>query len=192
MFQSILVSGTDKKENLNFHGSVTEHKASLQWTITENETGNSMELEKSFDGIHFTTAALIFTTTKTGTENYAYKEFIDKTSFYRLKMINKDNSTSYSNVIRLTAGNDAVDHQIRVLQNPVSSSLQFTYTGLTDKVSALNIYTASGLRIFSTEMRCQKEINAYQINLKPNTGPGIYLLEIINDHERSVSRFVKQ
>ena len=191
MFQSILVSGTDKKQNLNFQGSVIEHKASLQWTVSENETGNSMELEKSFDGIHFTTAALIFTTTKTGTENYAYKEFIDKTSFYRLKMINKDNSTSYSNVIRLTAGNDAVG-LIRVLQNPVSSSLQFTYTGLTDKASTLNIYTASGLKIFSTQMRCQKEVNAYQINLKPNTGPGIYLLEIINDHERSVSRFVKQ
>jgi hypothetical protein len=177
---------------ISFQGNVDNNKAGLQWSVAENETGYSFELEKSFDGIHFTTAALIFTTTKTGAENYSYKESIPQTSFYRLKMINKDNSISYSKVIRLTVENNAADNQIRILQNPVSSLLQFTYKVSSNESSRVNIYSASGVKVFSTQLLTAKGINTYLLNLKSDITAGIYLLEIINGNERTVSRFIKE
>lgn len=177
---------------ISFEGNTNNSKVNLQWTVAENETGYAFELEKSSDGIHFKTDALIFTTAKNGTENYSYKELINQTSFYRLKMINRNNSMSYSKVIRLTAENDAADKQIRILQNPVSTSLQFTYKASSNESSRVTIYTASGVKVFSTQLLSVKGINTCLLNLGSDITTGIYLLEIINSKERSVSRFMKQ
>jgi hypothetical protein len=177
---------------INFQGNINDNKVGLQWTVAENETGNSFELEKGFDGVHFTTAALIFTTTKAGEENYSYKESIEQTSFYRLKMINKDNSVSYSKTIRVAVEKSESSNQVRILQNPVTASLQFSYSAPSNESTTVNIYTLTGTKLFSTRLPSQKGTNTQLLNLNSKINPGVYLLEIINGTERSISKFMKQ
>lgn len=177
---------------INFQGNVNENKVNLNWTVADNETGHSFELEKSFDGEHFTTDALIFTTTKSGSENYFYKGGIDRTSFYRLKMINKDNSISYSKIIRLSVDGNAKASQITILQNPVGSSLQFSYTASSNETSVVTIYTITGMKVFSTQVQSQKGTNTFQLSLNSKINTGSYLLEIAGANERSITRFIKQ
>jgi hypothetical protein len=177
---------------LNFQGNVNGSKASLQWSVTENETGNSFELEKSSNGKDFSPAALIFTTTKTGTEYYSFKEPIEKTVFYRLKMVNKDNSVSYSKIIRLSVKDEASDNAVRILQNPVGSSLQFSYNVPSDENTTLNIYTGTGAKVFSTRVQSEKGTNTYMLNLDSKMDKGFYILEVTNGKERSISKFIKQ
>jgi hypothetical protein len=177
---------------LNFQGNVNDNKASLQWSVTENETGNSFELEKSGNGKDFNSAALIFTTTKTGTEYYSFKEPIAKTTFYRLKMVNKDNSASYSKIIRLSVKDEASDNAIRILQNPVGSSLQFSYNVSSNENTTLNIYTSTGTQVFSAQIQSEKGTNTYLLNLDSKINKGFYILEVSNGNERSISKFIKQ
>jgi hypothetical protein len=177
---------------LNFQGNVNNNKANLQWSVAENETGYSFELEKSVDGIHFKTDALIFTTLKAGVENYAYKESINVNSFYRLKMINKDNSISYSKIIKLTVNGSVADNNVKILQNPVGSSLQFNYSVSSNENTTVNIYTSAGTKVFATQLQSQKGNNTYMLNLDSKMNKGFYLLEIINDNERSISKFIKE
>jgi hypothetical protein len=177
---------------LNFQGNVNGSKSNLQWTVAENETGYAFELEKSYDGKNFNTAALVFTTTKTGTENYSYKEEMNRSAFYRLKMINKDNSISYSKIIKLSVEKEAETNQIRLLQNPVASSLQFTYVAAENSFSNISIYTASGTKLFSTQLQSQKGTNTYNVSLDAKIKTGIYLLEIVNNNQQSISKFIKQ
>jgi hypothetical protein len=177
---------------LNFQGNVNDNKASLQWSVTENETGNSFELEKSDNGKDFSPAALIFTTTKTGTEYYSFKESIGKTTFYRLKMTNKDNSVSYSKIIRLSVNEEASGNAVRILQNPVGSSLQFSYNVPSRENTTLNIYTSAGAKVFSTQIQSEKGNNTHMLNLDSKMDKGFYILEVTNGNERSISKFIKQ
>jgi hypothetical protein len=176
---------------ISFQGNFNNNKVNLQWTVAQNETGTSFELEKSLDGSHFSTDAYIFTTDKTGTENYYYKETIDRTSYYRLKMINKDNSITYSKIIKLAVENGA-GNGIKILQNPVSTSLQLSYHTSISGSAAMNIYTASGLNVLSTQLQSQKGTNSYLLNLDPKITKGLYVLEIINGTEKMSTRFIKE
>lgn len=177
---------------LNFQGNVSESKVNLQWTVAENETGYSFELEKSTDGTHFNTEALIFTTLKTGTENYSYKKSIEQSSFYRLKMINKDNSVSYSNIIKLSINDNAENSNLKVLQNPVHSSLQFSYNSSSNENVAVSVYSGTGTKLFTKQLQSQKGNNTYMLNLDSKMMKGFYLLEIADGNKRSVSRFIKE
>lgn len=177
---------------ISFQGNVNNNKVNLQWAVADNETGRSFELEKSFDGVDFSTTALIFTTPKPGTENYAYRESIERTSFYRLKMINNDNSFSYSKVIRLSAEENATVNQTRLLQNPVGASLQFNYSTLLNENATVTVYTANGVKMFSTQIKLQKGITTYSLSLDSKMNKGIYLFEIAGSSERSVTKFIKQ
>lgn len=176
----------------SFQGNVNNNKANLQWTVAENETGYSFELEKSFDGVKFSTDALIFTTSKAGVENYSYKESIDRSSYYRLRMINKDNSISYSKIIRLAANENSSNNNIKILQNPVGSSLQFSYSIVIDESTTVNIYSGTGVKMLSKQVQSQKGNNTYMLNLDAKMSKGIYLLEITNGSERSITKFIKE
>lgn len=176
---------------INFQGNVDNNKADLQWSVAENETGYSFELEKSFDGKSFNSAALVFTTSKNGIENYSYKEAIDRNSFYRLKMINKDNSISYSQTLKLTVNENITGNSVRILQNPVGSSLQFSYNAAVSELTTVNVYTSAGVKVFTRQLHSQKGNNSYTINLDLKMGKGFYLLETTNGVERNVSKFIK-
>ena len=61
---------------------------------------NLFEIEKSSNGKEFKMAALVFGTEKTGDENYKFFEkAVSKKVYYRIKMVGKDNSIRYSEVL---------------------------------------------------------------------------------------------
>ena len=61
---------------------------------------NLFEIEKSRDGKDFKMAALVFGTEKTGDENYRFFEkAVAKKVYYRIKIVGKDNTVKYSEVL---------------------------------------------------------------------------------------------
>lgn len=72
----------------------------LNWTVDHNRETNQFEIEKSSDGKNFTMAALVFGTENSDTGNYQfYEKAKSKKMYYRIKIIYKDNSTEYSDII---------------------------------------------------------------------------------------------
>ena len=87
---------------LRFNGNISNNKVFLQWEMSENETADMFEVEKSTDGKYFTMAALIFGTDKPETGNYSFYEKANtKKFYYRIKAINKNRQTEYSDVIEI-------------------------------------------------------------------------------------------
>ena len=87
---------------IRFEGNIGNGKITLQWGINENETTDRFDVEKSTDGVKFTMAALVFTSEKTGNENYMFYERRKKDAsvYYRLKLYGKSQDTSYSKVLK--------------------------------------------------------------------------------------------
>ncbi len=93
---------------LSFSSNASKGKTTLNWTITNNEDADRFEVEKSADGKSFETAALVFSTNKSGTDNYQFfeKENKSKTYYYRIRIISKNGSVEYSQAIM--AGPDII------------------------------------------------------------------------------------
>jgi hypothetical protein len=87
---------------LDFKGIISNNKVILNWAVSENETADQFEVEKSTDGINFTMAALVFGTDKPATDNYEfYEKAGNQKLLYRIKLINKDKKTEYSRVVEV-------------------------------------------------------------------------------------------
>jgi hypothetical protein len=85
---------------LNFSYSKRDKKIVLNWVADKNQSANQFEIEKSKDGKRFSMAALVLGTDRDGKETYQFFEkSASKKMFYRIKIINKDNSIEYSDVL---------------------------------------------------------------------------------------------
>jgi hypothetical protein len=83
-------------------GSINNNKVFLNWVVSENETADQFEIEKSADGKNFMRAGLVFGTDKAETGNYQFFEkAVKKKMLYRVKLINKNKETEYSTVVEI-------------------------------------------------------------------------------------------
>jgi hypothetical protein len=88
---------------ISVSANVVGDKIFLNWVVSENETVDMFEVEKSTDGRHFRTAALVFGTDNAFTANYLFYENAGPQRFvYRIKLINKDKKTAYSPVFKIS------------------------------------------------------------------------------------------
>ena len=95
-----IISKSQPVKVLSFQGNRTNNKVSMQWVITENETAEQFEVEKSVDGKNFSTVALVFGTDKAQTETYMfYEKNIAKKVSYRIKCIDKNQNVTYSDIL---------------------------------------------------------------------------------------------
>lgn len=179
---------------VSFSGNIFNSKAQLTWSVAENETGDHFEIEKSTDGRTFANAGVLFTTTKIGTESYSFREAAEltTTSYYRLKIVNKDNSTSYSKIVTLKTDKDAATTTLTIVQNPVTATLQFQYTAATTSTAKVILYNAAGVSVMSKDLSLQKGTNAVSLNLDNSINQGTYFLQISNGTERSIAKLVKK
>jgi len=75
-------------------------KILLNWSVNSNNDADRVEVEKSTDNKQFSLAALIWCSDKSTNEQYAFYEAATRSaSFYRLKLIGKDGTVSYSAVL---------------------------------------------------------------------------------------------
>lgn len=87
---------------LNINASINNNKVFLNWVVSENETADQFEIEKSSDGKNFSLAALVFCSDKASTVIYQFHEKAEKKKIlYRVKLINKNKETEYSPVVEI-------------------------------------------------------------------------------------------
>lgn len=178
---------------ISFTGSTTKEKNLLQWKVAENETGNYFEVQKSTNGKDFTVAGMVFTTDKIGEETYQYKENNSAGySFYRLRIVNKNNMVSYSKTIILKNDNTNEASTITLMQNPVQTDLVFNYRSVKAAIYNIAIYNMAGMKVYTTQLNFQTGVNSTSLKLNGDVASGTYLLQISNASEVSTTKFVKQ
>lgn len=105
-----------------FTSKVENEKVSLLWGTSQEINNQSFEVQRSFDGINFSTVEVINGqgTVSTQTE-YTAKDifFEDQQVYYRLKQTDFNGAFSYSEII--TVLTHAVSNQMKVYPNPAES-----------------------------------------------------------------------
>jgi hypothetical protein len=178
---------------ISFTGTMNNNNVQLSWSADDNETGNYFEVEKSGGDNKFKTIALISTTKNVGRENYTYNDVTTDGQYsnYRLKIVNKDNSVTYSKIIAFKAKGTENATSLALLQNPITSSLSFTYAAPVNGLYTATLYTTTGVKVLSKQILFQKGINTTQITINTNLASGTYILEVASSTGRSTIKVAK-
>ncbi len=87
---------------LECKGWYLQNRMVLIWAVTENESADRFEVEKSTDGKNFHLAGLVFGTDSPRTDHY---EFYEKSgrrkTTYRIRMIGKDRQACWSGTVQI-------------------------------------------------------------------------------------------
>ncbi len=175
-----------------FRAATNFNQTDLKWIVADNESGKQFEIEKSTDGKSFSSTALVLSTVKSGSEEYEFKvELPVVRTFYRIKLIDKNNHVSYSNTLAVgttikTSGYLALN------QNPVESYLSFQFNSSENSSAIINIYNASGNLVYTQKTNLTKDANTVAINLDGKVFTGLYILEVKTPYDHNSVKFIKR
>jgi hypothetical protein len=113
---------------ISFNGLLADNKGRLSWTTTREEHTVSFTVERSIDGLSFSTAGIVNGNNHPGrsTNSYEFTDPVDVTGkvFYRVVMIDENNKKKFTRVIQLSKA--VITGQILTnVINPFYQSLEF-------------------------------------------------------------------
>ena len=84
----------------NLKCRIQKDRVFLDWTMGNNQLVSQIEVESSADGKNYAMAGLVFSTEKKDSDAYYFYEKARATKiFYRLKIIHKDQTIRYSDIV---------------------------------------------------------------------------------------------
>ena len=148
----------------SFQGLVNGDLAQLAWTVANNENGYSFEVQKSGDGKEFKTIAVVTTTEKSGDETYSYKDDMQASAYYRLKLVSKGRVAIYSAILFIKKQGTTTS-ALSLLQNPVQSTLKFSFQSGINAATQVTVYNTLGVKVYQTSFAAQKGTNTIAMTL---------------------------
>lgn len=174
----------------NFFVSKKGTLVDVNWQVQNNAEASAFELERSVDGYNFITLKAVKATAQKEIESY----FITTPDhsigdvYYRIKSIGQNNAYSYSEVVKSTSrGKEA--GRLQLLGNPVYSTLSFLVLSDVNTRCAVNVYSVTGIKVYSFNPQLTKGQNRVQLELEGKFGKGLYLLECVMNGQRSTVKF---
>lgn len=177
-------------ELMGFTGIRIKEQIELQWKTASEVNNDRFEIQHSKDGIHWSLLGTILSKNAIEKKKLSYS-FVDENPFkgmnyYRLKLIDIDETFEYSNIITVQ---NTPDSRILMYPNPVSQAIHIeldeTISGVTQII--LRNLTGQVLSKHQTESGILKNV------IGTSTIPsGFYFIEVIqNNRTMDVQKFVK-
>jgi hypothetical protein len=169
------------------------NKVTLNWTVADNETVHSFEVERSTNGRDFTTVGVVLASEKFGNENYMFYETVTNTDkvMYRLRMIDKGHDVDYSRIL-IFQTKASITTDIKVYGNPLKDKLTFSYYSNATQQVSVKVYDLTGKTLMSQKINSAEGSNMISLPLASTFKPGMYVVEVSNGTDRQVAKFVKQ
>lgn len=170
---------------LSFNASLNNKLVNLDWSTANEVNAGAFELERSVNGKDF--SRISFVVAKNGVQN-SYN-FVDEravagTNYYRLKMVDKDGSFKYSQIVSVKAKSEGV----AVFPNPVKANLTVQHE-VAVKGATISVVDFAGKQVAAVNVQA----GATQTNLDASKfTPGSYMIVFNNDGVKLTKQFVKQ
>ncbi|MBI3517984.1 MAG: T9SS type A sorting domain-containing protein [Bacteroidetes bacterium] len=166
-------------ELISFSGSYETTHNSIYWKTAAEERFKQYELESSSDGISFTKIATITPLGNVSTyNNYNYLDFkaYTPTTYYRLKMVDLDNSYKYSQIISVENISNTIESFI-VYPNPASKELFIKLSIPGEKEAFVDIKDLFGRSVYQQRIDLTQNSNNIYINTSEFSS-GIYVINL--------------
>ena len=178
-------------ELLTFTGTTETRSNQLFWTTASEENTAYFEVEKSSNGIDFTTIGRV-QAENNATNNYNFEDKdLRPVSYYRLKIVEHDKSYDYSNIIQLRRKLDDAEGIQILYPNPAKETIQVI--ARTNGQASLQMEIVDELgRILKTINTNSNPAGMYSQEIDISDLPaGVYYLKMMNGKMFNVASFVK-
>lgn len=171
----------------SFNASLMNSSVQMNWNTYNEVNVNNFLIERSADGRNFASIGLIQAKNSVANNTYNYSDIkpLSGVSYYRLKMIDKDASYKYSQVVVI---NNKAALNVEVFPNPVVNSVTISHP---------KAITGAVIRIISPMGNVLQtvpvQVGSIQTGMEVSSlQKGNYMLVFDNNGERRTTKIVKQ
>ncbi|MBX2930825.1 MAG: choice-of-anchor J domain-containing protein [Chitinophagaceae bacterium] len=182
----------------SFTGEKSGNRNILSWTTATEANNKGFELQRSVNGIEFSTVTFIPSKAENGTSNvelaYTYTDKASSTNiYYQLKQIDKDGKYAYSNTVVIKGEKPTRFDIVNIYPNPAKDRLSVTVTAPKASQATLTITDMTGKIVMQQNNQLTLGENNISINVVAlNTGNYIIKLSCADGCESSIQKFIKQ
>jgi len=178
IYTNNIVNNTLPLKLSSFDAIADNNAVRLFWKAEAESDVKEYIIEHSQDGSHFSEVGKV-TSLKTNGSSYTYTHLSPSASnFYRLRIVNENGQSGYSQVVLVKLQNTATDMKAWYNENALHISQH--------KNAEVKVYDVSGKRVVHTMLNNSD----YAIDLS-YLNPGNYIAHIRNENETVVVKFVK-
>ena len=165
----------------------------LRWTTFEEINLRNFEIERSYDGVNFTSIGSVNARNGSAANAYQYTDasFLDGYIYYRLRMVDIDDKFAYSLIVRVFTGSE-ITNDITISPNPFKNEFLlgalFKQTG----TATIRIIDTKGTVIKTINQQVNAGFNGFTIDNLENISNGVYFLELIEGAEIRKTKLIKK
>jgi hypothetical protein len=178
----------------NFTIEEVDENVDLFWKIEKNSNVGAYSIERSYDGKSY---EIIGNSGRDGSQQNTYT-YIDKTilpiiqdCFYRIKVVEKDNHVSYSEVLRLKRKNSSGLSAIKATGSFFTSSVELMLLVDMPGEIKVNMYDYQGNKVFSKLFKDIKKDDLISLDGLTKLPPNSYYIQVTNSGKRSLVQVEK-
>ncbi len=154
----------------------------LKWKANNNELAAYYVIEYSSDNRLFTEMATIPANKKSGIADYAFRYLIksnEPKSFYRIRVVGKNEVAKYSNTVLLRSGNDSKKTTF-IYPNPARGEVWLSLVSSEKTVVAVYISDMTGQLIKTLKIPVKQGDNLLPIQELTSQSAGMYFVKIVS------------
>ncbi len=166
----------------DFRGVLSDNVTKLSWKLLSDGQVKYFEVERSFDGINFTTIDWVDVHPYPGgSAPYYYQDMLDKVNspnvYYRIKLVNVRGTDKYSNIINIPF-KIAGQGKVSIFPNPVKDVVQIQVDAKASSKIRVEIFELSGKLIYVANTTVQRGHNVISIDQLKEKPRGVYLAQV--------------
>ena len=166
-------------KSIDFSGRVVEGQARLSWIVKQQTNTKQYEVERSEDGIYFSSVGIVLSTLS---EQYSFVDNkLGANNYYRLKMVDEDGTFSYSEVVYLRQTNSRIAMTFDVR----STSVRINVIVENEANLNIDVFNVEGMKMMHKEKRMSAGSNMTMISLG-QLPKGIYVVHATNGQETKI------
>jgi hypothetical protein len=184
---------------LNFKGERQGNNNVLIWSTASEQNNQGFEIQYSSDGTNFDKLSFVNSKANNGNSssilNYQYTDtrLLSGNAYYRLKQIDKDGKSSYSNIILLKGDKINAITLTNIYPNPAKNKLNVSLASPTNDKIILEIRDLTGKLVMRQASKIMSGNNNLSLEVA-SLPAGSYFIKVIdnNGSQTSISKFVKE
>ena len=180
---------------LHFSGKINDNKAHLSWQVAQSDEVNFFDVERSTDGIHFSSAGKVYPDRlRTGVQNLSTADDISNINsnviYYRLKVYSSNIQYKISQVIKLDLSANSSKALISIAPNPVKDMLSLNIYAPSARNMQVKIFDGVGKLMRTTPSEMVHGNTAVALSNFENWHNGVYIVKVFLDNEVFIKRIL--
>ncbi|MFT3679694.1 MAG: SdrD B-like domain-containing protein [Ferruginibacter sp.] len=176
--------------------SMQDDAAVISWNLKAENNISHYEVERSIDGRAFSSTAYTVTAIANNGNATSY-HISDNTKalknlaavYYRIKAISNNGKTVYSNTATLKLIKNT---SVSTWPNPAKNNIYVSVTANANCIVETRLLDMKGKLVKTGSYKAAKGNNQFILDGLANLAKGIYILEISNNNEITISRIIKE